>query len=353
VIFFKEVFVSDSLVTLVRSGSLEAAAFGVDAGAFGDLFSARCDAFVAAAEVDAVDAFLFFLDRWGFDGSDGMTPLGLAALLDAVGIAEALLGRGFSWDADDFSMLPIVIGTSEGSLRVTELLVRAGAGGRGMWFLEEAVLRRSVGLLRLFLGCGADVRGVCSEDFPGLLHEACDGVDSDEDLEVVRLLLEAGCDPNAFGGEFWVGALGVVHGVRVGDAVRLLVGGGADVNGVSGGGSSVLGLQALGGNVEVVELLVGLGADVGFVSRAGRSVLLSAVAGVGGFVERVEVVRFLLDCGVVVGDDVRDAVLLGDGAGGGLRVLLEAGFVVPDEWLVFAGEYPHVRELFRELGVVV
>jgi hypothetical protein len=112
-------------------------------------------------------------------------------------------------------------------------------------------------------------------------------------VDMVRLLLELGADPDAPGP---TGGAVLEHAARSGhlDIVQILLAAGADPNRVDDRGNPPLRWAVERGHLPVVEALLRAGAQTGFVSDDGGMSLLH----IGALYGHLEVVQALLDAGM-------------------------------------------------------
>jgi len=124
-------------------------------------------------------------------------------------------------------------------------------------------------------------------------------------MEIVRLLVEAGADVNGLEKTRMVNAVGEVHWFikspleevvcRDLEIVRYLIGKGAKVNERLTGGVTVLNLPAYQGDLETLEVLISAGGDVNAVDDYGYTPLKHAVMG-----RKPESIRMLVARGAKV-----------------------------------------------------
>lgn len=143
---------------------------------------------------------------------------------------------------------------------IVQVLLRAGSdvdrkGGKFGTALNAACKRDSIDLVRLLLNHGADPNIQVGGEFDNALQIACSG----ENLEVVLLLLEHGADAN-------------LHGGRYGSALHVAF--------------------CQHGNEKVIRALLQYGADITYRGAECYSMLQAAVAG-----ENVTAVNFALQYG--------------------------------------------------------
>jgi ankyrin repeat protein len=91
--------------------------------------------------------------------------------------------------------------------------------------------------------------------------------------EAVRLLLDAGADPNAVGTSEQIGPVQPLHSAAASgrlEGVRLLLERGADVNARQGGGFTALHAAAASRDMELARVLLAAGADMTVKTDEGR-----------------------------------------------------------------------------------
>ncbi len=270
------------------------------------------------ADVDGRSALLTLEPRQRRAGQSilplgSWTPLMYAARENALAAGEALVAVGANRDAvDPDGATALVIAIINAHYEFAELLLRAGADPN-IVDLEAGMgpLYAAIDMHRLAVGHG---RG---NPVPVGLLDAVD---------VVRLLLDQGADPNAalkkpilqrqhtFGdGTLGAGATPLMRAAKSGDieVVRMLLAAGADAKRTLPNGTTALMLAAGMGwrngsplapsydqgsdaeAVETLELLLSLGLDLQAANEAGDTALHAAVGGRGS----EAIVRFLLERG--------------------------------------------------------
>ncbi|MBE9535482.1 MAG: ankyrin repeat domain-containing protein [Proteobacteria bacterium] len=150
-------------------------------------------------------------------------PIVGAAHSGQVSMIELLLTNGATVSMKEYALSPLQAAILEGHIAIVRLLLYAGAdvNVKGLWHhtpLQDAVEKRHTEIMRLLLAAGADAKQ------KGLLHEAM----HEDELEIVKLLLEHGADVNVdFNGETVLN-----HAVREGkvEAIKILLNAGANPN---------------------------------------------------------------------------------------------------------------------------
>jgi ankyrin repeat protein len=140
---------------------------------------------------------------------------------------------------------------------------------RGNSTLMYAAALGSLESMRMLLDAGADPNA--ANDFGATPLMWCAG-----DAAKVRLLLSKGADPNARSRLGRTPLLIAAACDGAAEAARLLIEKGADLNARDKGGSSVLGQAAASNNLEVARLLIARHAQVNTVDEGGFTPLLNA-----------------------------------------------------------------------------
>eukprot|EP00047_Mylnosiga_fluctuans_P000016 m.183756 g.183756 ORF g.183756 m.183756 type:complete len:1071 (-) comp10001_c0_seq29:385-3597(-) len=244
--------------------------------------------------------------------ASGWSPLHAAAKEGDAGLdlALALLDRGAHETIDNMTVrqetaLALAISSSAPSTELLRVLLARGADvnkGRAISALHHAVGMAPPDLERiaLLLDSGASI-GAPGDIFDDLLQAAVSAVcDDHPSLDVVRLILDRGADPNpasAAGGTFLIHLLRSPSNVPE-DLVRLLLERGADVTGVAPDGQTALhAVTQQRRPAPLARLLLERGADVNARNEMGLNVLQTALFEETITSETVELARLLLDHG--------------------------------------------------------
>jgi cytohesin len=226
----------------------------------------------AGADPNATDAF----NRTALIYAENAGRSDIAAMLRARGASEAGLG-------DD----RLVEAMDRGDLVAAREAVRSGAnpnarytnrlGGRPA--IINAVDQSSTEGVRMLLEAGADPNA--TDDLGSTAMHAAARVGSDE---TIRLLLRAGARPDVRDRNQWTPLLQAAHSGRA-RAVEALIEGGAGIEEPAHDGATPLMIAANGGdvmareamNVEAAEALIRLGANVNATDERGATALIRAV----------------------------------------------------------------------------
>jgi cytohesin len=183
-------------------------------------------------------------------------------------------------------------------LALVALLLDAGAdpsgvGGGSQGFLTPlhlAARRRNRELLTLLLARGAEVNAICSKSGETPLHEVLgDGYDEDAHLPLVRMLLEAGSDPNLQVPRWWSYAQAALTPLQFAlkhaawETAQVLLDHGADVNQANDKFHTALDFAteraAVYGDLAPLSWLLAHGVGEGFNAQEhGKSLVIAARA---------------------------------------------------------------------------
>ena len=219
------------------------------------------------------------------EGFGGNTPLHEAVEQGDAEIVKILVAAGADVNAEGFmSRTPLTLATEEGATEIMQILLGPG---------PEA-------------GTSADGEDKEAASVPPMGSEALFTAIENDDVEMVRLLVEAGADVNA--AEGFGGNTPLHEAVEKGDAeiVKILVAAGADVEAEGFMGRTPLSLAAEEGATEIMLILLGPGPDAGTsadgedkeaasVPPMGSEALFTAIEN-----DDVEMVRLLVEAGADV-----------------------------------------------------
>lgn len=164
-------------------------------------------------------------------------------------------------------------------------LASAACGGSGQPEIVKATVAQDIQRVRELIGQGADVNDRGSGEWTPAIHY------TEGNEEILRLLLEAGADPNSPDPTSTV--LGAYSLAGKASAVALLLDHGAEIDAQDSlYGNTALHNAAQNGNLEVVELLVEWGADASIANQEGQTPYDAAAAGLTN-PERQAVMRYL------------------------------------------------------------
>jgi hypothetical protein len=130
----------------------------------------------------------------------GRTPLFVAAEAGKCGVVELLLAAGANLEAADLrGWTPLFVAAVERHLEVAQLLLAAGADVNaattsGMTSLHEAAFSNHHALVQLLLSKGANPQ-LCNSQNCTALHTAAQRAYSEDNRDIVRLLLDALVQP--------------------------------------------------------------------------------------------------------------------------------------------------------------
>ncbi len=312
---------SEALFTAIEKGDVETVRLLVEAGA--DVNAAEgfggntpLHEAVKKGDVEIVKILVAAGADVNAEGYFDRTPLTLATEEGATEILQILLGTGPDADTSvggedkEAASTPSVgsealySAIEKGNVEMVRILVEAGAdinaadGFGGNTPLHEAVEQGDAEIVRILVAAGADVHAEGYFDRTPLTLAAEEGA-----TEILQILLGTGPDADtSVGGEDKeavstpsVGSEALYTAIEKGDVemVRLLVEAGADINAAEGfGGNTPLHEAVKKGDLEIVKILVAAGADVeakGYFDRTPLS--LAAEEGA------TEIMRILLGLG--------------------------------------------------------
>ncbi len=219
------------------------------------------------------------------EGFGGNTPLHEAVENGDAEIVKILVAAGADVEAEGFmSRTPLSLAAEEGATEIMQILLGPGPDA----------------------GTSADGEDKEAASAPPMGSEALFTAIENDDVEMVRLLVEAGADVNA--AEGFGGNTPLHEAVEKGDAeiVKILVAAGADVEAEGFMSRTPLSLAAEEGATEIIQILLGPGPDAGTsaddedkeaasVPSMGSEALFTAIEN-----DDVEMVRLLVEAGADV-----------------------------------------------------
>ncbi len=240
----------------------------------------------------------------------GMTALHYAAWSGHAGIAELLIARGAVVDdKDGGGVTPLGLAVRWGNADVMRVLMAHGGrtdmrDDHGRTLLHLAAEHDHVEIMRALLDAGFDVNVMAATGTP--LHSAAHS----RKQRAARLLIERGGNANAVGYLGWtpLHVASCINGHSSPDSsfIRLLLDAGADPNVRDEGGSTSFMYAAQEGNTHAMALMIAHGADPGARTPDGRSALARAAD--AGYVDAV---RMLLELGAAPDEQIPgDGILL-------------------------------------------
>lgn len=195
---------------------------------------------------------------------NGRTPLHLATAAGVVQAVQLLIARGADVNAQDSQGLtPLHIAAELGGTPLIKALLEAGAAvevaeGRGLRPLHLACMKGQLENAQALIEIGADVRAR-DDKRASPLHFAC--MSSEHNLDLVRLLLSAGAEPDAIN-RSRLTPLHVAAQTDFAAAAGLLVASGASRDPRDEDGRTPLHDAAVAGHAKTAARLIAAGADV-------------------------------------------------------------------------------------------
>ncbi|KAL3419921.1 ankyrin repeat protein [Phlyctema vagabunda] len=207
-----------------------------------------------------------------------LSALQCAALAGSMQITKRLLDEGAKLEPAHGSVLACA--AESGSMSLVKFLLEKGAKvnpafvrdvNRNFYLrsvpLQAAVGSRSIDMVKILLGYGADVDAAAIGYYGSTALQRAAKLG---ELEILQCLLQAGADVNAPPAEYGNTALTAAASEGYHDVVKILLKAGADVNDKRGGRTALEGAVERG-DLEMVQILVAAGAD----ASCDRSVVLA------------------------------------------------------------------------------
>lgn len=228
------------------------------------------------------------------------SPLRAAAENNDIGLVERLLSLGANAN-DPRALFTAVRKSADRALVQMLLSARLSILNRGEQVysccaaLRIAIVYWNLEMIETLLGAGIDNTLMSGEDvfwyycyFDIRYGESALGtairLDTANDLPVIRMLLDAGADPNAIVSEFYGVALSMAIRMKSIHAAELLIQRGADVNSWDGSQYSPLQAAAEIGSLDLVKRLLNAGADVNAPPAEDSGATALQVAAMYGFI---------------------------------------------------------------------
>jgi ankyrin repeat protein len=247
----------------------------------------------------------------------GVTPLTAAIMQGDVTMTDFLLARGAN-SADEGALYAGILRNDLLTERLLEVFAKQyphGKKGFGCELIWRAIELGNLNIIRRLLLLPVDLDGFLdTSTFLDELDDAFPGAtlltplgwaiikDQGEHLDIVRIMLEAGCDPNSTVLEQYVDSTflktALLVAINTGNLriVRLLVDHGARVNCLAAIGVNRTPLQfaAQIGSFDIVEYLLREGAEVNAPPARNRGATALQLAAIGGY---IGIAELLLNAG--------------------------------------------------------
>jgi ankyrin repeat protein len=292
-----------------------------------DTTEGLCDAIFASdeAEIERLIAQGVELNRTKRDDD---LPISTAIQVENIHVVEMLLASGADvnvyWQGEKFSnvLLSALYGNYDVSLEMFFALIAAGIDvheqeSGGFTTLMGAAKIGNPEMVQFLLAEGVDVNARSDQKETALhyavgrlrdykINESSYYGDPEKILEIVRLLLEAGADPNATmanGYLFFTGlSAWAIKGqltplmISIGYIPELLIAYGADVNAQNEYGLTALMINSHFGMTEAMQTLIKHGATIDAQDSNGQTALFYSI----NYSSNTEAIKLLLDSGASV-----------------------------------------------------
>jgi ankyrin repeat protein len=170
---------------------------------------------------------------------------------------------------------PLNIAATFGPAEMVSILLEAGAdiekpGRDGLQPLHNAVAMGDKDIVALLLQKGASV---AAKDQQGRTPLVYFTANAGTDIEIAKLLLTAGADPNIEDADHWTALNYVARYTGNVALARLLIAAGADINHGKDDGETPVGSATFHMHYDLAKFLISAGADVNKADKEGKSPL--------------------------------------------------------------------------------